>query len=65
MKLSALLFLSIIIFNLTACGQSNNDEASNSVIIDTQIEALDGAKNVEDVLQQADQQQRDAIDSIK
>ena len=63
MRLPVLLLLSILMFTLINCGQGSDDDVSDSVIIETQMETLEKAKNVEDVLKQADEQQRDSIDS--
>ena len=63
MRLLVLLLLSILMFTLINCGQGSDDDVSDSVIIETQMETLEKAKNIEDVLKQADEQQRDSIDS--
>ena len=52
-----------MILTLTGCSQSDYDGTSNSVIIETQMETLNKAENVENVLKQADEQQRDSIDN--
>jgi uncharacterized protein YcfL len=63
MQTPALMFLLIMFFTLAGCSQSDDDGASNSVIIETQMETLNKAENVENVLKQADEQQRDSIDN--
>jgi hypothetical protein len=63
MQTSALIFLLIMILTLTGCSQSDDDGTPNSVIIETQMETLNKAENVENVLKQADEQQRDSIDN--
>ena len=63
MQTPALMFLLIMILTLTGCSQSDDDGTSNSVIIETQMETLNKAENVENVLKQADEQQRDSIDN--
>ncbi|MEM7304108.1 MAG: hypothetical protein AAF372_01115 [Pseudomonadota bacterium] len=62
MPMKKLLFISLTLFLAFGCSQNSEDEVSNSVIIDTQINALDKAKNVEDVLQQSNENQRNVID---
>ena len=56
MQASALLFLLIMFFILMGCSQGDDDGTSNSVIIETQMETLNKAENVENVLKQADEQ---------
>ena len=63
MQTPALMFLLIMFFTLTGCSQSDDDGTSNSVIIETQMETLNKAENVENILKQADEQQRDSIDN--
>jgi hypothetical protein len=63
MQTPALMFLLIMILTLTGCNQSDDDGTSNSVIIETQMETLNKAENVENILKQADEQQRDSIDN--
>ena len=63
MQTPTLIFRLIMILTLTGCSQSDDDGTSNSVIIETQMETLNKAENVENVLKQADEQQRDSIDN--
>ena len=63
MQTPALMFLLIMFFTLVGCSQSDDDGTSNSVIIETQMETLNKAENVENVLKQADEQKRDSLDN--
>lgn len=65
MQISAFLIVPIILMMLTGCGQSSDNGTPDSIIIETQVETLDKAKNVEDVLMQSEQKQREAIDSYE
>ena len=61
--------LATVLF-LTACGggdtgdaSDNKDTKNGGVIPQHQLDAMDKAKNVEDVLNKADQDRRDQVDS--
>ena len=55
------LILLVCVALLTACGGSK-DEKPTGIIPQHQLDAMEKAKNVEDVLQQADLQRREEMD---
>jgi hypothetical protein len=63
MKLIIKLTTMLLFISITACGdQDKQAKASDPVVLKTQLEALDKAKQVERMLQDAAVQQRKTID---
>jgi hypothetical protein len=63
MKLIIKLTAMLLFIAITACGEKDKQaNASDPVVFKTQVEALDKAKQVEDILQDAAAQQRKTID---
>ena len=63
MKLIIKLATMLLFISVTGCGEQDQQaKASDNVVIKTQLEALDKAKQVERTLQDAAEQQRKTID---
>jgi predicted small lipoprotein YifL len=63
MKLIIKLTAVLLVISTTGCGEKGEQaKTSDPVVLKTQLEALDKAKKVEGMLQDAAQQQRKTID---
>ena len=63
MKLIIKLTAALLVISTTGCGEKGEQaKTSDPVVLKTQLEALDKAKKVEGILQDAAEQQRKTID---
>jgi uncharacterized lipoprotein YehR (DUF1307 family) len=63
MKLITKLTALLLVISTTGCGEKEEQtKTSDPVVLKTQLEALDKAKKVEEIIQDAAEQQRKKID---